>query len=58
VDAEGELNYERLDGMADPGLMIVVYPAEPGSRVGRVARSARELAGDRSRGSRSARFSR
>jgi hypothetical protein len=29
---ELELNYERLDVVADPGLMIVVYTAEPGSR--------------------------
>lgn len=31
IVGELELNYERLDVMADPGLMIVVYTAEPGS---------------------------
>ncbi len=32
IVGELELNYERLDVVADPGLMIVVYTAEPGSR--------------------------
>ena len=32
VIGELELNYERLDVTGSPGLMIVVYTAEPGSR--------------------------
>jgi MmyB-like transcription regulator ligand binding domain len=32
IVGELELNYDRLEVMANPGLMIVVYTAEPGSR--------------------------
>ena len=32
VVGELELNYDRLEIMADPGITLVVYTAEPGSR--------------------------
>jgi hypothetical protein len=32
VVGELELSYNRIDVAADPGLMIVTYTAEPGSR--------------------------
>jgi len=32
IVGELELNYDRLEVMADPGLTLVVYTAEPGSR--------------------------
>jgi transcription regulator MmyB-like protein len=32
VVGELELSYNRIDVAADPGLMIVAYTAEPGSR--------------------------
>ncbi len=32
IVGELEFNYDRLEVIADPGLMLVVYIAEPGSR--------------------------
>jgi len=52
VVGELELSFDRLEVVADPGLMIVAYTAEPGSRsaeaFGLPARSAARPASGRS----------
>ena len=49
IVGELELSFNRLEVSADPGLMIVAYTAEPGSRSAEALPPARELGSDRCR---------